>query len=98
MRRTDSSVENEDFPKWMFGPGGASQLVASAAEIPEGFVSHPKDVREDGSLPDKTDEVPLTRAQITEALKERKLPFKQTAPTKALYDQLVAAVEASGEA
>lgn len=98
MRRIDPSVENEDFPKWMYGPDGATMLVQSPAEIPPRFVAHPSLVREDGEEPVKTDTPPLTRQQIIEALKERKVSFKQTSATPTLYEQLVAAVEASGEA
>lgn len=99
MRQFDRSEESEVFPKWVYGPGGASMIVNGPAEIPVGFVTHPRLVREDGSLPvTNEDTLPLTREQVILALKERKVSFKQTASTKTLYTQLVEAVEASGEA
>ncbi len=38
--------------------------------------------------------IPLTRRQVIDALRERHIPWSKNAPTKALYNKLLEAVEA----
>ena len=41
---TASEDASNAWPKWFFGPAGASDIFESAEDVPEGWVDHPSKV------------------------------------------------------
>lgn len=94
------------FPACYYGPGDKRKIFHSADDVPEGWVDHPSKLppapavskAETAEPAPAAKTAPLTRSQIKAALMQRGIAIPRGASTEALYEQLVSAVEAGGEA
>lgn len=48
MKKAEEAVSEtaatNEWPRWFFGPAGASKIFESAEDVPEGWVDHPSKV------------------------------------------------------
>lgn len=86
-------MTRKDGPTMAWDKDGNSQVFPSAAEIPEGFSDrHPADLAHSTlkePTPPKPNTLPMTKAEIVEALKAGGIEAKPNMGAKALYDLLL---------
>jgi len=53
----------KEFPRWYYGPDGASGIFDSAEDVPEGWVTHPSllDAEEDPDAADRAEALAILR-------------------------------------
>jgi hypothetical protein len=55
-------MDDNQFPQWAYGPGGASGVFNSADEIPAGWVDHPSKVKDAADTSDSGVKTPIASA------------------------------------
>lgn len=88
-----------DFPSMRWNPEtGESQVFSAPHEVPDGWLDqHPNSVSGDDKAAAKSDTktgLPLTKAEIVEALNEYEIPFKANTGAKGLYELLETSLKA----
>lgn len=88
-----TEATDKNWPAWFYGPNGESEIFQHPADVPEGWLDDPNKHGANLSKepPKGAEPPPLSRGDIMAALKERGIRVDVKLPTKALYDQLVAA-------
>ncbi len=93
------ATKDPNFPAFKWNPEtGESQIFNAAHEVPGGWLDqHPSSTsaaEKETAKADATGALPMTKAEIVEALKAGNIPFKAQSGAKALYDLLDTALRA----
>ena len=76
-----------DCPRVVYGPHGASMTINGPSEWPHGWSATPEG---DTAPPEvRPAVIPLKRAEIKRRLRERGVPFKESAADAELYEVLL---------
>lgn len=82
-------------PTVMYGPKGDSQVFHHSKDVPAGWKDAPASAADETKkTPAPPATLPMARDAIIAALESGGVEYKKNAGTKALYDQLVASVQA----
>lgn len=87
------------FPALMWSPEGECRTFACEKDVPKGWTpyhpSSPRGAAETPAVAPPEKKTELSRDQITQALRDRQIPYSKNAQTSALYAKLIEAVETS---
>ena len=76
-----------DYPRVIYGPHGASKVISGPSEWLPGWSATPEG---DTAPPEhRPAVVPMRRADIKRQLRERGIPFKESAADAELYEVLI---------
>jgi hypothetical protein len=89
-------MDDNQFPQWAYGPGGASDVFNSADEIPAGWVDHPSQVKGAPDTSDSGVKTPITSANG--GVSEAKVAKSTTAKSDTIVDPAKSAKSGVGGA
>lgn len=89
-------MDDNQFPQWAYGPGGASDVFNSAEEIPAGWVDHPSKVKGAPDTSDSGVKTPVTSANG--GVSEAKVAKSTTAKSDTIVDPAKSAKSGVGGA
>lgn len=83
--------KDKNYPAYKWHPQtGDAKIFESASEVPEGWLdTHPANLKNVTTDAPKSDELPMSRDEIKDALKAGNIEFVSNAKTPALYALLV---------